>query len=70
MELIPYPEAQERFHISRMTLWRLVKSGVVAAYRPGKKTMFSVRDLEIWLASTRIKPKTKIGRPRKGAPRV
>lgn len=54
-----YVQASEAFGISRMTLYRLMVKGVIACYKPGKKVLFSIRDLECYFLSTKIKPKKK-----------
>ena len=54
-----YVQASEAFGISRMTLYRLAVKGEIACYKPGKKVLFSIRDLECYFLSTKIKPKKK-----------
>lgn len=67
---ITYAEAQELYGVSRMTFNRLVRSGVIEAFRPGKKTLLDAVSVDRWFQSTKIKPVRKLGRPRKGAPRI
>ncbi|MDR2549391.1 MAG: helix-turn-helix domain-containing protein [Desulfobulbus sp.] len=66
---ITYQEAEQMLGISTRAIQRLVAAGAITAYRPGKQTLLSIRDLEIWFESTKLKPKVRAGRPRKRWPR-
>lgn len=67
---ITYEQAQDRYSLGRSRLQRLVVTGVIEAYRPGKQTLLDATSVERWVRSTKIQPARRKGRPRKGAPRV
>lgn len=66
---ITYAEAQELYSIGRSRLQRLVVTGVIEAYRPGKETLLDSASLNIWFQSTKVKPIVRRGRPRKNTQR-
>ncbi len=70
MNLLAYAEAERLYSISTRALQRLVKAGKVTAYKPGAKVLMDGENLEAWVKSTKIKPSAKVGRPRRGAPRI
>jgi excisionase family DNA binding protein len=67
---LTYTEAQKLYGVGRTRLQKLVTSGVVQAFRPGKETLLDAVDLDLWFRSTKIKPVRRLGRPRKGARRL
>lgn len=70
MTLYTYAEAERLYSISTRALQRLVKAGKVTAYKPGAKVLLDGESLATWVKSTKIAPRKKIGRPRKGAARL
>ena len=66
---LTYAEAQAMYGVGRSKLQRLVVRGEIVAYRPGKSTLLDHASVEEWVASTRITPARRLGRPRKGARR-
>lgn len=66
---LTYAEAQALYGVGRSKLQRLVVRGEIVAYRPGKATLLDLASVEEWVASTRITPARRLGRPRKGARR-
>ena len=48
-------EAQELYGVSQRTFNRLVRSGVIEAFRPGKKTLLDAVSVDRWFQSTKIK---------------
>lgn len=70
MNLLTYAEASERYMAKRTKLQSLVSRGKVRAYRMGKRAVLSVEDLDLVLLESQIKPRKKVGRPRKGAVRI
>lgn len=69
MNLMPYHDAEALYRISTRTMQRLVKKGMIDAYRPGSKVLVDGDTIEAWIKTTRIHAR-KIGRPRNGARRV
>ena len=67
---ITYAQAQELYSVGRTRLQRLVVTGVIEAFRPGKQTLLDAVSVDRWFRSTKIQPARRVGRPRKGAPRV
>lgn len=67
---LTYQEAQEKYQVGRSKLQRLVVTGVITAYRPGKETMLDSSSLDAWFRTTKIAPKKRLGRPRKRTPRI
>lgn len=70
MTLYTYAEAERLYSISTLALQRLVKAGKITAYKPGAKVLLDGESLATWVKSTKIAPRKKIGRPRKGAARL
>ena len=62
---ITYAEAQKLYSVGRSRLQRLVVTGVIEAYRPGKETLLDSASLNIWFQSTKVKPIVRRGRPRR-----
>ena len=68
-KFITYAEAQQLYSVGRSKLQRLVVTGVIEAYRPGKETLLDAVSVNHWFQSTKIKPIARRGRPRKGIER-
>lgn len=67
---ITYAEAQKLYSVGRSRLQRLVVTGIIEAFRPGKETLLDAVSVDRWFRSTKIKPVLRRGRPRKGTPRI
>ncbi|MCB2218078.1 MAG: helix-turn-helix domain-containing protein [Desulfobulbaceae bacterium] len=67
---LTYAQAQKIYFVGRSKLQRLVVTGVVEAFRPGKETLLDSISLDRWFRSTKIKPRRRPGRPRRGEPRI
>ena len=67
---LTYAEAQALYGVGRSTLQRLVVRGEIVAYRPGKAVLLDHASVEEWVASTRITPARRLGRPRKNQRRI
>jgi len=49
-------QAAELCGVDPRTIDRAIKSGALAAYRPGKNVLIFQHDLEAWFVATRIRP--------------
>ena len=67
---LTYAEAGRLYGVGRSKLQRLVVRGEIVAYRPGKATLLDHASVEEWVASTRIAPARRPGRPRKNQRRI
>lgn len=68
-QFMTYDKAQVEYMVGRSKLQALVSRGVIRKYRLGKKALLSIEDLDAALIASESKPKKKVGRPRRGAPR-
>ena len=68
-ETITYEEAAERYKCDKRSIRNAILSGKVEAYRPGKAVLIDVKSADAWFLSTKQKPHSIIGRPRRGAKR-
>lgn len=49
-------EASKRIGLERRTIYRLIRTGELAAFRPGsRKFRFRISDIEAFIASRRVK---------------
>lgn len=54
--LLTLAETAEALRCSRTTLWRLIRSGHVVAFRVGSRVRIPVSELEDYLARRRVEP--------------
>lgn len=66
---ITYKEAQERYRCGRRKIQKAVNDGIIVAYRPADKVLLVLESADAWFESTIVKPRVRIGRPRRGAVR-
>ena len=66
---LTYEEAEKRYHCHKKTIYNKIKAGLIKAYKPGETVLIDMASADAWFFSTQIKPKRKMGRPRKGAKR-
>lgn len=62
--LVTIDEACDAYRVEGHVLYRAVKAGKIAAYKPGKRLLLEAGSLLEWFESTRVRPKKRMGRPR------
>lgn len=66
---ITYKEAQARYGCGRMKIQKAVNDGIIEAYQPADNVLLVLESADAWFESTKVKPRVRIGRPRRGAVR-
>lgn len=64
LALVTIDEARDAYRVEGHVLYRAVKAGKIAAYKPGKRLLLDAGSLQDWFESTRVRPKRRMGRPR------
>lgn len=69
--LVTYKDVRDVLGVSRPVLYRLVRAGVLVAYKlHARQVVLDVASIMEWMESRRVRPVVRRGRPRTNGPQA